>query len=239
MVLVDTPASRICSQCGEAIAPDTPDLDPCLFCRVKTANLRAAQRRAKGLERRALMAELGMPPDAAWTHWTMTHHGGEFDGYRLEFFGMEVGHMPSPCPWPYLLLRAEGSRHGLAKQLWLRRVHSPGTRAFVEARWHPERGETVGVVGLEQVTSEVEGKRALRGLRLLRQYDDRGRPKGSTLLTREQFRAEVVAAYAALTDLHGHRPAQYEVAAELGISRATLTRYLADYGVPWPPVPAR
>ncbi len=184
MVHVDASSSRICSQCGEPIAPDAPDLDPCLFCRWEAENPRAAQRRAEALERRALKAELGMPPDAPWTRWTVTHHGGEFDGYRHDLFGMAVSHMPSPCPWPYLTCAPRAAKSPSRNSSGCGGSTARG-RAFVEARWHPARGETVGVVGLERVASEVEGKRALRALRLLRRRDHRGRPQGSTLLTRE------------------------------------------------------
>ncbi len=119
---------------------------------------------------------------------------------------------------------APGGRYALVKQIWLRRVRCPDTCAYVEARWHPDRGESIAVLGLEHTTRTGEGERALRALALLRHYDERGRPKGGTNLTRAEFLAMYeVARESCLAE--GFKPTLNNLTRYLPISKATLSRY--------------
>jgi len=70
--------------------------------------------------------------------------------------------------------------------------------------------------------------RALEGKRL------GGRPRGSTVMTREEFEASYRDAYARLRK-HFRRPRQGQVAEELAISERALRGYLARWRLPWPP----
>lgn len=60
-----------------------------------------------------------------------------------------------------------------------------------------------------------------------------GRPVGSTLFNRESFLQHAIEAYRKIMSRHEKHPAQYDVAAELLIARATLNRYLVSYSISW------
>jgi hypothetical protein len=161
----------------------------CAGCMVEERDPRAAKRRAH----RALMAELGMPDDALV--WQVTHRGVDtgkgWAGYTVEMFGMSVGHLPVPCPWPFWRLSASGGTGaGIVVQLWRQQVRLAESPAYLEARWHPERGETVQLLGLERVAKLEDASKVLRGLRLLRLIDQRGRPRKAKTASEEEARAE-------------------------------------------------
>lgn len=129
-----------------------------------------------------------MTLDAAWWSLRTAHHGGEWDGFAIEMFGMEPPKRVWPPPWPFVALRMEGSATiGILKQIWLRRVRCPNSALIIEARWHPEREESIAIRGLEQVTRNAELKLALEGLRLIRTFNHRGRPPGRTTIGRNEF----------------------------------------------------
>ena len=219
------PAERTCAACGgplEGLHAGEMCAGCAFAARVPGSEL--ARRREAARVRAALMAELGMPPDAPYFHTTIRPQGGEWNGYTLELLGMDVDRMPWPCPWPFWRMYAPGGRYALVKQIWLRRVRCPDTPAYVEARWHPERGERIAVLGLEHTTRAGEEERALRALALLRHYDERGRPKGGTNLTRAEFLAMYEVARASCL-AEGFKPTLNNLTRYLPVSKATLSRY--------------
>jgi hypothetical protein len=171
------------------------------------------------------MAELGMPSDAPYFRTAVTYGGGEWAGYRLEMLGMEPPEQVWPPPWPYWALSDD--RTGTVfflKQIWLRRVFCPDSPVVVEARWHPESGESISTQRLEEATSDQHLKSSLKGVRLLRTLDHKGRPPGTTNLTREEFlplyeqaRKECIA--------DGCPPTDNNLLVYLPISKGTLVRY--------------
>ena len=56
-----------------------------------------------------------------------------------------------------------------------------------------------------------------------------GRPAGSTIYSEDQFIKKAKAAYASLLKRGGKRPSRQDVARKLGVSRATIYRYLQKY----------
>jgi hypothetical protein len=63
-----------------------------------------------------------------------------------------------------------------------------------------------------------------------------GRPRGSGYYAKKEvFQADYIQAYLEVLSRNGSRPAQVEVAAELGIGKRTFQSYLAGFGLPWPP----
>ena len=236
--------SQPCSQCGGPVtSPNSRNL--CLECRIAAVDPAEARRmrsqREEAEARRALMAELGMPPDAIWKEITLpgASSGEEWQAYQVSMFGMSAGFSEWPPPWPFWrLFQTGGQGPGIVAQLWLRRVHCLDTPAFIEARWHPERGDTVVLRGLEAVTRFGDAQRALRGLRLLRLLDERGRPKGSRSVPKAEFRAKLPTFYFAYVDQHGEPPSQEWLADQFGVELRTLARYLDEDrrdGIPYPP----
>lgn len=207
----------------------------CPACQYEERDPKRAERQAQ----RELMTELGMPDDAIWKR--IVYRGAWFDElwapYSVDMFGMSVDHMPNPCPWPFWRMFAPGGSGAITVQIWRQEIRCGAIPAFVEARWHPERGETIGMIGLERVTSIRDAQKALRGLKLLRLLDQRGRKAGREIPP-DQFNTELIKAYKQVLARLGHRPTQYDVAAEMGMGRSTLTDYLRDYkefGIGWPP----
>ncbi len=225
-----------CTRCGMPNAIAERSL-VCPACRHEERDSKHAERQA----RRALFADLGMPDDAIWKRivYPGAWEGEAWAEYSVDMFGMIVASMPDPCPWPYWRLSVPGGSGAITVQLWRRQVRCGAIPAIVEARWHPERGETIGLIGLERVAKIGDAERALRGLKLLRLLDQRGRKKGREIPP-VQFAAEFEKAYKEVQALLGHRPTQYDVASEMGMGRSTLTDYLQDYkkfGIVWPPKP--
>jgi len=64
----------------------------------------------------------------------------------------------------------------------------------------------------------------------------KGRPTGSRMIDGSVFRAKYPLIYARLERENGRRPAQVDVAAELGVTLKTFARTRAAYGLPWPPM---
>jgi hypothetical protein len=197
---------------------------------------RDEQAREDDRRRRALRAELGMPPDAIPASMTIHghSHGAEWDGYDVEMYGIRIGCDQWPPPWPFFRLGP------MVTQVWYRRVTAPDSPAYLEARWHPERGESIQLKGLELVTRQSDAERALRGLRLLRLVDKRGRKPGSRTWSKERFVPALLAAYHACADRSAYETGDYAateraVALELGISHRSFCRYLEKYQILWPP----
>ena len=76
-------------------------------------------------DRRALMAELGMPADAPW--WRVSFQGTMFGDkccdYEVEMFGMRVSNIPTPCPWPFWVLSVDGGTYSIVARLCQLSVH--------------------------------------------------------------------------------------------------------------------
>lgn len=182
---------------------------------------------------RKLAVELGMPRDAETRRLVFDGavYGKAWQEYSVEQFGILVPELPHPCPWPYAR-QVSGDRPELIVQVWLRRIRLNGSPAYIEARWHPERGETIALVGLESVGSMRCATQTLGGLKLLKRVDKRGRKPGRNW-TDAEFRDRLRHAYDELAAIYGDDPSQQEIADNMGMSRASFGRYLESCGICW------
>lgn len=224
-----------CVACGQAYALEN-SAGLCPACRLvrQHPNQPLARQRREAQEREALMAELGMPPEARqlWKRIRLRGavFGPRYQGYALDLFGLSV---PSPStwppPWPYWRLA------GIVVQLWQQLVRFEGCPLWGEVRWHPERGEQVTIHGLEERHSPDDLKRVHLGLRLLREAVRGGRPKGTgTFESREAFQAVVAPAVRELRR-RGLNPTTGAVRRYLrprlgDIDRAQFTRWYQSFG---------
>jgi hypothetical protein len=141
-------------------------------------------------QERALATELGMPPGAAWLRagFEGAVYGPALQGYTLEFFGIPH-RLPTLPDGPVVYLErltAEGRAVACNLQAWLTKVTYRGSSVYGEVRWHPARGETVSIGGLElghgaQAVQDAQrgltllrGSGVLRGRRRLEESDDSG-----------------------------------------------------------------
>lgn len=221
-----------CAQCDMPIEQPSPS-DLCVECRIERGrpNSIHARVRAMARERRMLIVELGMPADAVWKRlvYNGAIYGDQWRDYSAEMFGIVVPELPCPPPWPYMRQVYDNGRYGIIVQLWLRRIRHKGTPAFIEARWHPERGETIALVGLESTGSIASAEKALKGIKFLKRLDERGRKPGRD---EKDFPRRLLEAYDELVGQYAS-VSQCDVATWLGTSRATFGRQLKDHGIEW------
>ncbi len=228
-------SAMICEQCGGPL--EDPNFAPlcfsCIEAEIAGRDPADAAQLAEDHARRALMDELGMPPDAAWKR--ITHpgalYGNVWQDYSIEMFGMSVSLLPRPCPWPYWYLSAPDGHGGIVVQLWLRRVRCNDTPVYVEARWHPERGQSIDLRGLEHIRHPREAQRGLKGLALLRHVERRGRPRGTlSYPDRDDFVARLERATHQI-ERRGERVTKRALAVELAVDRRTLPTLLQRHHV--------
>ena len=100
--------------------------------------------------------------------------------------------------------------------------------AFIEGRWHPERGETMQLLGLERVTRLGDANQVLKGLRLLRLLDQRGNKRGNTFRKKEDVITDTRRLLS--EDAASFIVRSVESIGEvLGIPRDTWFRYLREW----------
>jgi hypothetical protein len=134
-------------------------------------------------DRRALMAELDMPPDASWKRFFEPGdwRGSEWAGWTVDNFGMSAP-TPSgwPPPWPYLLLQSPGMPGSVLIQVWRTIVQAPDCPLRLERRWHPDHGDRIDIKGLERKHTQHDISLASRGIELLALSARQGRSHDET-----------------------------------------------------------
>jgi hypothetical protein len=115
---------------------------------------------------------------------------------------------------------------------WRRRVYHAHAPVYLEARWHPARGPTLTIEGLEHDTRKSTVDTVWKARTLLEAIDGRGRPSGTTrYYSQETFHAAWPDKVAeAQHQRHGAYTRHEDIARAYGLSPATLARYLRDYG---------
>lgn len=216
---------------GTIIHPDTP-------AAVAEALLRLRDELGMPIGNRMVQSQISVE--------ALPSFGRKWRGWTVVLTGRVMDHLPddpygSPS-WPWYSEDLAGGERII--QVWQIAVHPPTGNAYLARRWHPERGDTIALHGLERVAHPAEARAALLGLELLRKVDLArlpGRKVGTKNYTEAEFRVRYPAAYAkeaADLEKRGEQglPTQYDVAARLGIGKRTLERYLNDdYHLPWPP----
>lgn len=188
-----------------------------------------------------------------------------YQSYTVQTFGLSACprpgmkfSFPPPHPSQYKCEPMYWYRLGvLPVQIWRIRVFScplekiktsihnpfglfPPQTVYVEERWHPKAGVTrligglgnapnYGSVGLEQLYEDALG--------IMTGYIKRGRPRGTTYYTREQFSTDLKKHYRkVLKETKGgsRKPSRAAVALSLGIGISTLYRYMDKFNVHWP-----
>lgn len=218
-----------CAECGQSYSQENR-LGRCPVCRLirQRPDHPLARQRREAREREALMAELGMPPEARlrWKRLRLRGaiFGPRYQGYDLELFGMTAPPPPTwPPPWPFWRLAVPGDAGpGITVQVWRQAVRFEGCPLWGEVRWHPERGERVTIHGLEQPHTRDDIQRVHLGLRLLREVV-RGGGRPPAFENREQFMAVVGEAVQRVRK-RGRYPSTGEVAKQLGVTWGHVTR---------------
>jgi hypothetical protein len=196
-------------------------------------------------EWRPLAQELGIPDDVPWGQAAVPGeaYAPNLSGYIFWFFGVRYAAHAAPAgPFVYVEPPGGGPRFAFIIQAWQTLVMTgDGSPLVAEVRWHPERGTTASIRGLEHGHDARGVERVRRGLAWLQDSDvlrGGGRPRGSKKghqWTRQDFidwYREARQSYA--TD--GVRITQKIVGEELGgLSADTARNRLDDVGLPWPP----
>jgi hypothetical protein len=232
-------SDRICQECGSTIESRVEGvlcLD-CLYVRYFQTPQEAIEweeERRRGEAIRQLKQELDIPADAHCSEFTRRGNfaGPEWNRYHLWMLGMSTGCEEWPPPWPFFKMGP------FLYQVRIRQVYVDGLPAFIEARWHPERGETISMHGLEGIKRKRDIAAVAKGMDLLVAFDGLGRPSGTTLYTVEEFAVMFRKAWHTIQSRSGKKPTQYELAAECSLSKSQLNVYLKRYkeaGFLYPP----
>jgi hypothetical protein len=209
---------------------------------IDTDSLRTERRALDAVplaELSALVLELGMPIGARWIRLIFEGSATEdfFEGYRRKYAAIEfIGSVADTLPPPgtrWFVMSVDPGGEGTARlvlQLWRMRLFVKSSPVFGEMLWHPERGMKTTIKGLEHPHAKMDVDRAWQGL--FHSYVRLGRRRGSYKIP--NFRERLSAVYRRWIDERDERPAQEDIAAELGISRSTLNRQLRIHDIAWP-----
>ena len=185
-----------------------------------------------------LIAELGMPtatPIGLLSLENIDPLGRRLAGYRWLLVGRVAPYPREDPPWPALLAEPAPGQPGLALQVWCSRIWHGSSPLYGEMRWHPARGGTVWIGGLEHPHGERDYTLARRGLRLISQRLRPGRPPASVYFDNpEECRAALLTVMRRLRQ-QGRVVTQQAVSAyfDYQISDRTVRRWLQEFGLSW------
>ena len=186
----------------------------------------------------SLIAELGMATDTPIGLLSLEHLAlldRRLAGYRWLLVGRVVPYPREDPPWPALLAEPAPGRPGRALQVWCSKIWYGRSPLCGDMRWHPARGLTLWIEGLEQPHGDRDEARASRGLRLISQRLRPGRPPGSVYFeTAEECRAALLTVMRRLRQ-QGRVVTQHAVAEcfDYQISDRTVRRWLQEFGLSW------
>jgi hypothetical protein len=185
-----------------------------------------------------LIAELGMPADTPIGLLSLENLAlldRRLAGYRWLLVGRIVPYPREDPPWPALLAEPEPGRPGIALQVWCSRIWYGSSPLHGDMRWHPARGLTLWIGGLEHPHGDRDEARARRGLRLISQRLRLGRPPALVYFDNpEECRAALLTVMRRLRQ-QGRVVTQQAVAEcfEYQISDRTVWRWLQAFGLSW------
>ncbi|MFP5262025.1 MAG: hypothetical protein ACLGJB_08985 [Blastocatellia bacterium] len=108
--------------------------------------------------------------------------------------------------------------------------------AYLESKWHPEKGASISLNGMEFLESPKEINRLIEILGMLNpnfyRRELRGRPTGHDL-TRDDTILMSGDAIRKLSSIGDKKPTQAQVAGELRVGVSTYSDYLRDYNINW------
>lgn len=186
-----------------------------------------------------------------------------FQGYTVQTFGFKIPHRPGmrlplspPNPANYKCPPMYWTYFGIAPiQIWRLRVIScplekikttvynpfgifpPGT-VYLEERWHPRRGLSRLIGGLEKASNSLImslDQLFEDALRILEGRIKRGRPRENTVSKAKKFTRDLKKHYWKLAKKSRQRPSKTAVAESMGIVRSTFYARLNKFKVRWPP----
>ncbi len=185
-----------------------------------------------------LIAELGMPTDRPIGLLSLEHLAlldRRLAGYGWIMVGRVVPYPRADPPWPALIAQPVPGRPGRALQIWCSRIWYGRSRLYGDMRWHPARGLTLSIGGLEHPHGDRDEARASRGLRLIVQRLRPGRPPGSIFFEHpEECRAALLTVMRRLRQ-QGRAVTQRAVAEcfDYQIRDRTVRRWLQEFGLSW------
>ena len=186
---------------------------------------------ATAVEFAAIVTELGIPWTAVLFMLTLDPPQG-WPGLRYELVGTRAD-VTDPPDAPVFLDQFAYWRLQIIRP-WRRRIRSDTSPLYLEVRWSPGREETMDIREVPLNRSLTSLPEIDKALRLLAGVRGIGRPRGSRYYTHEAFHAAWPAKMAEAQRRRDGPVRQEDLARAYGISTATLSRYLRDYGRPHP-----
>jgi len=185
-------------------------------------------------DRDALRTALGMPPDAVLAvlrfdepeDWQSLGYPVAWQDYGFELVGTPA--LPtSPPEAPRFVWSDMRSPERHVIIAWRRRLYVRGTPLYIETRWHPETGETNGMVWPSNMPLKTADKHRATALKVLREVEKRGRPPGPDGFTDAQEFEDMVVYLIRVADSTGQGIKKKRIAALL---RVELDKRRGDTG---------
>lgn len=125
----------------------------------------------------------------------------------------------------------------LTVQLWQQVISAAHSPVTLEARWHPEQGETIFLRGVEKARNQDEILAAFRGRSFLHRPERSGRPSGTRYFnSAEDFLGKLRDAHQEIAGRTGNSAliSTERLWQEMGLSRSTFYKYLQDFELGFP-----
>ena len=251
--------TTFCQACDELLTRKAIT-NPCPDCLKNEPD--AILERFDQSDKDALKAELGYPLDDK--DYTVSEDAGdafgkEWQGYRLEVYGVIIGrYSQTRIPDEHLkwmekvgaLKRLEDNRvtlkawglfpftciphledPDLIVRLCRMRAFYEGSPLYSEMRAHPYGVRRVAIHGLEYTHTEKDLKRAVKGLDLLHKAykNPGGRKKGGRKYSKSAFIKLACQKWQELSQRFDGDPRDHQLAAEMDLSRTSFYDHMADY----------
>jgi hypothetical protein len=184
---------------------------------------------ATAVEFTEIVTELGIPRTARLYTLTLDPPQG-WPGMRYELVGT-CADVTDPPDAP-VFLDQFAYWHPQIIRPWRRRIRSHTSPLYLEVRWSPGREEEMYIGGVHEDRSLTSLPGIHDAMRLLEGVRWIGRPRGTRYYTREAFHAAWPAKVVEAQRRRDGPVRQEDLARAYGISTATLSRYLRDYGRP-------
>lgn len=189
---------------------------------------------------------IGIPPTVTLYLWRSEPRAdapARFQGFHVLLFGIRVQNWPEESRLPTFRFRPDNGQTPYEFVFPQVVVGIDDLPVVLECRWSTDSilspSSALEIVGWQNVTKISDLQRLVAGVEILRPFERRGRPAGTTSVPEDQFRERLPIVYAGLMQKLGRHPSLFEIADAFYVSHSTVKRYKANLiraGGSWPPI---
>jgi hypothetical protein len=189
---------------------------------------------------------IGIPPEVTlylWRSEPKADAPARLQGLHVLLFGIRVQNWPKESRLPTFRFQPDNGQAPYEFVFPQVVVGTDDLPVALECRWSTESilspASALEIVGWQNVTKLSDLQRLVAGVEILRPFERRGRPAGTTSVREDQFREHLPMVYADLMQKLGRHPSLFEIADAFYVSHSTVKRYKANLiraGGTWPPI---